>query len=278
MIPKNGRRSIAVLIAVYSKDDPERFARAMNSVLQQVLPEQVELRILLGIDGELPERLASVVVSFQSKLTQCTSSPANLGLAPTLNSLLKGLTDEELIFRMDADDYSHPERFSRQMAFMDLHPDIDILGTAMLEVDAQGRSRVVRYAPTNSNIRRSIAWRAPVAHPTVCFRRRVFDSVGEYPPDLMNEDIALWFRCLALDLKFANLEEPLYEFRIDDRFWSRRGKDRALVELRAFSDGLRRLEGNTWRQIFPLLRFLFRLMPEWTRRLGYALRADRRAD
>lgn len=263
-------------MGVYANDDPERFRRALQSVFDQQLTDEFEIRVFLGIDGIVPEPLSEAVESVRPRLARCVSSPVNVGLAATLNKLLECLTDEELIFRMDSDDWSHPDRFAKQIAYMDLHPEIDILGTAMVEIDSSCRSRIVRYASNDVDIAQYIAWRPPVAHPTVCLRRSVFDVVREYPLDAMNEDIALWFRCLEHGLRFANLEEPLYKFYLDDRFWARRGKAKALAEFRAFRDGLRRLNAPAWRQVFPLARLLFRFMPEWTRRMGYALRANRR--
>jgi len=270
------RRPIAVLMAVYAKDDPELFLRAMRSVFDQQLPDRFEIRVFLGIDGPLPARLATAVESVRPRLAGCTTSQVNLGLAATLNRLLDALTNEELIFRMDADDYSMPGRFLKQIQFMELHPEVDILGTAMLEIDSSGRSRIVRYADDSENLKKYIAWRTPVAHPTVCLRRCVFDAVGHYPLVPMNEDIALWFRCLERGLRFANLKEPLYQFRVDERFFERRGREKALAEFRTFREGLRSLQAPPWRLLPPAIRLLFRFMPTWAQRVAYSLRSNRR--
>lgn len=40
---------------------------------------------------------------------------------------------------MDADDISMPERFVKQIAFMNSHPDIDCLGTWAIEIDDDGK-------------------------------------------------------------------------------------------------------------------------------------------
>src|SRR5262245_12232894 len=45
----------------------------------------------------------------------------------------------ELIARMDADDISHPQRFARQVAYLDAHPECVALGADVLMVDPERR-------------------------------------------------------------------------------------------------------------------------------------------
>src|SRR5204862_38616 len=181
----------------------------------------------------------------------------NAGLAPMLNDLIGLTADEEYLFRMDADDRSLPQRFIRQIEHLDLNPDIGILGTAIIEHDlAAGSKRVIRFAQNPASARRDVARRSPLAHPTACFRRSVFETVGRYPVVPFSEDIALWFKCLEAGVKFDNLPEPLYEFTINANFWKRRGFKKAWNEYLTWSRGVHRLEGPTWRQIYPLARLL----------------------
>jgi glycosyltransferase involved in cell wall biosynthesis len=189
-------------------------------------------------------------------------SEANVGLAATLNRLIALRTDEVFLFRMDADDLCLPGRFERQLEHMNKHPDVDILGTAIIEhlVDS-GARRVVHFAAGPEDARRGIAKRVPVAHPTVCFRSSVFDRVGGYPLVTGNEDIAMWFRCLQADQRFDNLADPLLEYTVSQAFWKRRSLKKAWSELCCYVAGLLALEGWSWRLAYPFARFAFRLAP-----------------
>ena len=51
------------------------------------------------------------------------------------------------IARMDADDISMPERFVKQIAFMNSHPDIDCLGTWAIEIDDDGKEYFRKKMP-----------------------------------------------------------------------------------------------------------------------------------
>lgn len=271
--------SIGVLMSVYERDDPALLEGALLSVFDQRIPQEFTARVYLGIDGPVTPGIAAVIAKHRHRLHLCFESNANRGLAPVLNDLIKRIDDERYLFRMDADDRSLPDRFARQIAYMEDHSDIDVLGTAIIEHDiSSGRKRIVRFATDPVAARRDIAKRPPLAHPTACFRRRVFDIVGGYPVVPYSEDVALWFRCLQAGLKFDNLPEPLYEFTITAAFWKRRGIGKAWNEYRTWSGGVHALNGFTWHQVYPFARLLMRLGPKSLQRLLYSRFLRKQAD
>src|SRR4051794_15110701 len=103
--------TIAVLMGLYSRDDPEYFDRALLSVLNQKLPDDHVLHLYLGIDGPLPASLEAVIARHASRIYRVSRSAENVGLARTLNRLIQDREDESFFFRMDADDESLPGRF-----------------------------------------------------------------------------------------------------------------------------------------------------------------------
>lgn len=264
-------------MSVYHGDEPSLFDGALRSMIDQRLPEDVESRIYLGVDGPIGAPLEEVLHRHARALYREVRNPANMGLAPTLNRIIGQLEDEVYIFRMDADDRSAPDRLARQIAHMEAHPGIDILGTAITEYDvAAGQRRVVRFAGDPVAARRDMARRPPLAHPTACFRRSALDIVGGYPIVPFSEDIALWFRCLEARLQFDNLPEPLYDFTISGQFWERRGVRKAWNEYLTWSRGVHRLNGPTWRQIYPLARLLMRVGPRPVQKMLYRSALRRR--
>lgn len=264
--------NVAALMAVYGGDDAVPFERALISILHQSLPEHHRLHIYLGIDGAISPALEAVVGRYAARLHCVLRSATNLGLAGTLNRLISARGNEAFFFRMDADDVSLPGRFAAQLDYLATHPDIDILGTAIWECTPDATRRLVRFAKSPEDARRRIDRRAPVAHPTVCMRRRVLDLLGSYPERRNNEDISMWFKCLEAGFRFDNLLTPWLEFTVTDAFWKRRSVRKAFVEFRSYAEGIWRLEGVTWRYVFPLARLLFRLSPEWVSRRLYASR------
>jgi glycosyltransferase involved in cell wall biosynthesis len=267
------RRKVAVLMSCYAADKPNLLKRSLNSLLTQERQDLIDIRIYLGVDGPVGDDLMAVLVDFEYKLERLVLFPSNRGLAHVLNDLIRELKFEDLIFRMDSDDMSLPPRFIRQIEFMDANPEIDILGTAIIEKIENDVCRVVKFPKNHVAAARSICWRTPFAHPSVCIRKTVLDTLHGYPTDALNEDIALWFRALKSGFQFANLQEALLEFNVDPRFWSRRGLPKAWGEFKCYIFGIYENEGLTWRMMFPLARLLFRLSPTSLRQYGYKWRS-----
>jgi hypothetical protein len=268
-----GALPVATLMCVYGRDDPTAFGAALQSVWDQDLPKGVVSRIYLGVDGPLPPALEAAVAAAEPRLHRVCRSARNQGLARMLNQLIAQLEGEAFVFRMDADDRALPQRYRLQLAYLEAHPEIDILGTAITEHDeATGRQRVVRYAAGPQEAVQRLHWRVPVAHPTVCMRARVLALAGGYPVQGTNEDVAMWFRCAALGLRFDNLQEPLLVFRVAPDFWRRRGLRKARSELVCYLRGIFQLHGLfTLAYAAPVLRFGLRLMPARVSRWAYNL-------
>lgn len=267
---------VAVLMAIYGRDNPELFERAITSVLDQATPLDVEVRVYLGVDGPLPEALERVVRQFEPRLFAVSRSLVNMGLAHTLNRLISLRGDEAFFFRMDADDVSLPGRFLAQLTYLAECPGIDILGTAIIEEQTEsGERRVVAFARDPADARKCIAKRVPVAHPTVCLRARVLDTVGEYPAHRGNEDIAMWFECMKAGFTFDNLPTPFLLFTVGKDFWNRRSFDKAFSEFACYVRGIHSLEGWTWHYVYPAARLAVRLSPTAISKWFYGSRLRR---
>ena len=120
--------SISVLISVYSKDTPQYLEEALQSIWSQQTLRPTQ--IVLIQDGPLPAPLQDVIAHWKSQLGQVltlVSNPVNMGLTHSLNKAIKAATGN-YIARMDSDDRSTPQRFEQQAAYLDNHPDIDIVG------------------------------------------------------------------------------------------------------------------------------------------------------
>ncbi len=264
---------LAVLMAVYGQDSAPLFERALLSVLDQDW-KHTPIRIYLCVDGNIDPTVECILEKHQHRVYKILRNQARQGLARSLNLLLGELEDEEFVFRMDSDDYSHPNRFSIQIAAALENPDIDILGCAIHEVDSRGRTlRTVTYPQTAKAIYNAIPRRSPLAHPTVCFRRRAIRQFGRYPETKVGQDLALWYKCLESGLCLSNVDIPLYDLTVSDAFYRRRGDtSRAFEELSIAVNGIWRTHGLTWRLIFPFLKAAFRLAPKQIIVLAYRSR------
>lgn len=252
-------RSIAVLIAVCSKDNPAHFKLALESVIDQ--DTDSEIRVFLGIDGEISSEHLQIIDELRPRIHTIISHNESLGLSEILNELIGRLSDESYIFRMDADDISLRDRFQSQIAYMDKHTDIDICGTSIIETDFIDYSKIITYPLRHNQIKSIIHRRNPLAHPTVCFRRNVFLK-EKYPTAYkVNQDLAMWGILMEKGYIFANIKEPLLLYRCNDLHVKRSRIEVSTTELQIYKDIIKKLNLNRWYFIYPYLRYYFRLLP-----------------
>ncbi|MBN1478543.1 glycosyltransferase [Candidatus Sumerlaeota bacterium] len=121
----------------------------------------------------------------------------------------------ELLARIDADDICDPSRLERQVAHLDLHPEIMALGSWMREIDAAGREgRIVSHPDTDPvAIRWMIPFFNPLYHPTTLMRRQAVLDAGNYSDMSTGQDWDLWCRLVQRGA-LAILPEPLIRYRV----------------------------------------------------------------
>ena len=149
-------------------------------------------------------------------------SHTNEGLAHSLNRCLAA-SRTPLVARMDGDDLSAPERFRIQVEYLQSHPDIDLVGTAMQRFSDQGYADVV--TPVRHPDRWTLRSSVPFCHATIVAKREVFDALGGYvvaPRTRRAQDLDLWFRFFHAGFQGVNLDEPLYLVREDPSAIQRR--------------------------------------------------------
>ena len=135
----------------------------------------------------------------------------NMKLSYSLNHCLE-YVNTDLVARMDADDVSMPERFERQVAFLDTHPDHILCGTQILihsELSRQDYISSIEEHPDKYTLYR----RTPFNHATIMCRQEMYSILNGYSEAntaVRCEDQELWYRFFAKGLKGANILEPLY--------------------------------------------------------------------
>lgn len=138
-----------------------------------------------------------------------------IGISRALNTGLAH-SKGKYIARMDADDRCHPGRLAKQVAYLDAHPEIGVLGTrtsfASTVPEHRGMLAFVQWqnallSPHEHYVKRFVD--APLAHPTVMFRRELVEQHGSYDTGLLPEDHELWLRWMDAGVRFAKLPEEL---------------------------------------------------------------------
>ncbi|MGL5623035.1 glycosyltransferase, partial [Cetobacterium sp.] len=230
----NYTKKVAVIMSVYKNDNSYFFMRAVDSILEQ---DYKNIVLFIFVDGPVSSQIEEYLDKIESPLVMIFSSKVSLGLANGLNVLIDkliSLGDFEYIARMDSDDISYKTRITRQVEFLNSNLSIDICGTSCREFGASFALEEKHLPTTHQQLLDFSITRCPFIHPSVMFRRRVFETGIRYPTDTaLTEDMALWFELLVNGFKFANINEVLLDYRLNENTIKRRkGVDKALSEVK----------------------------------------------
>jgi glycosyltransferase involved in cell wall biosynthesis len=261
---------LSVLMSVYNRESPEFLRESLDSLVAQTLQAD---EIVIVEDGPLGLGLADVIRNARTALPIVSLPlPAHAGLGLALRDGLN-VCRGELVARMDADDICAPERFARQIDFLERNPRVDVAGSAIAEFNEDRHAvKSVRRLPAGSQeLLRFAQYRNPLNHMTVMFRRRAVLDAGSYQPCAGFEDYHLWVRMLRRGCELHNLADVLVFVRCGNGMQQRRGGFSYFlqeVEFQRFlhSSGLLALSACA-RNI--LLRAPIRMAPAFVRSFCY---------
>lgn len=140
----------------------------------------------------------------------------------------------DYLARMDADDICLPQRFEKQISFLDQHPEIDVLGSNVIHIgeNTGGGSDVPL---TDSDIKTALMTaRANILNPTAIWRHSTVRPLGiRYDVQTIACDYAMWVNLAIYQKKFANIEEPLLKYRLHPAQASKNTapKEKAVTEI-----------------------------------------------
>ena len=213
---------LSVLMSVYHRESAEYFGQALESLAAQTVPAD---EVVIVKDGPVNGELDAAIERHREQLRVLTVPlPNNGGLGPALNAGLRECSGE-LVARMDTDDICAPDRFEKQLAFLEQNPGADVVGGAIAEFDTDYRNvESIRRMPSSAErVGRIARWRNPLNHMTVMFRKAAVLAAGSYQPCPGFEDYDLWATMLMRGMKLCNLEDVLVYVRCGNGMHKRRG-------------------------------------------------------
>lgn len=198
---------ISVIMPAYNAE--KYIAEAINSILGQTF-EDFEFIILNDCSKD---RTEEIILSYTDPRIVYVKNEENMGVARTLNKGLE-LAKGEYIARMDADDISLPERFAKQVAFLEKNDDIAVLSTNLNCFNENGILSDGWTVSEPEQMKVDMLFSCGLAHPSVMMRANVIQNLGGYNPDFNGlEDYELWCRVLEHH-KITTLPDVLLQYRI----------------------------------------------------------------
>ncbi|HEX9083960.1 MAG TPA: glycosyltransferase family 2 protein [Gemmatimonadaceae bacterium] len=201
---------VTVLMSVFNGEP--FLAPAIESILRQTF---TDFEFLIIDDASTDGSLA-ITRSFADPRIRVIVNEANIGLTRSLNKGLAAITTE-LVARQDADDVSARRRLEAQVAFMDDHPNVAVVGTQARLIGANGAA-LGPLLPWRASSDLGLRWQMMIdsgfVHSSVMFRKAVVrDELGGYDETFRTgQDAELWTR-VARRGSLANLGASLVDLR-----------------------------------------------------------------
>ena len=219
---------VSVLMPVYNTR-PDHLREAMDSILSQTL---TDFEFLILNDASTDPRVEEVVKSYDDPRIVYVVNESNLGISGSRNRLLD-MAQGEYLAVMDHDDISLPERFEKQAAFLDAHPDVGLVGCQFSTI---GKEKISQLPLDDISLKKALMVHCgDMCHPASMLRRDVLEKhhiryEAMFSP---SEDHALFCRMLP-HTRFATLPEELFRYRA----WAANTSHRQAKKMESATQGV----------------------------------------
>jgi cellulose synthase/poly-beta-1,6-N-acetylglucosamine synthase-like glycosyltransferase len=199
---------ISVVLPVYNGG--KYLVEAIDSILAQTF---TDFELIMIDDGSTDSSL-NILRAYEKIDTRVRLvTRENRGLATTLNDSIE-IARGEWLARMDQDDIALPNRFERQLAWLN-ETGADISGSWVKRFGSSDK-RVVKLRQSNEAIRMEMLFTSPFAHPTVIMRTALVKKLRYDKAWEKAEDYDLWERAAEAGWQMTNLPEVLVLYRVHE--------------------------------------------------------------
>lgn len=204
----NNNILISVVMPVYNAE------KYLDEAIQSILTQTYNNFEFIIINDGSTDKSLEIIEKYKNQDERIILiSRENKGLIYSLNEGINK-SKGKYIARMDADDISLPERFQKQIIFMEANSEIGVCGT-WLEVFGEGRKTTFWKIPLiNKELKLKLIFSVPFAHPSIIMRKEIIDKYGlRYKEQYKNaEDYKFWLD-FSKHTKFANISQVLLRYR-----------------------------------------------------------------
>lgn len=217
---------ITVIMGIYNCETT--LAEAIDALLEQTIPDW---QLIMCDDGSVDGtfKVAEGYAKAHSNIS-LIKNDKNQGLAATLNHCLE-FVNTQFTARMDGDDVCSPDRFEKQLNFLNENPDYVLVSTAMNLFNENGVFGKVnpKFKPTKIDF----IYGTPHCHAPMMMHTSVLREIGGYDSSLKRaQDYDLWSKLYQAGYLGVNLKEPLYSMRDDQAATIRRSFKVRLLEVK----------------------------------------------
>jgi len=199
---------VSVVMPAYNAE--KYIEEAIDSILNQTFSD---FEFIIINDGST-DQTEKIIVSYIDSRIIYLKNEKNSGIVVTLNKGL-AVAKGEYIARMDSDDISLPERFEKQVQYMDEYPNVGVLGTGITIFGENIPDQNRIFTTNDDQLKAELIFSSCIAHPTAMIRRSVLDQYHLiYNSEFAGaEDYCLWWS-IAKVSSITTISDCLLKYRM----------------------------------------------------------------
>ena len=244
------QKLISVIMSVYNGE--KYLVQSIDSILNQTY-QNFEFIIIDDCSTDNSSHILQEYAKKDSRI-KIIKKEKNIGIKGFIENLNLGISIAEgkYIARMDQDDVSLPERFQKQVDFLENNPEITLVGAQLNLINEQNKITGEAIAALqHRDIVKRITSQIQLFHPVIMFRK---DQNIQYREKFLYcEDYDLYLNLITQGKKLANINEKLLHYRILESSISRKGDNfvkKLMVEKALYFYKLRKENGQDLYETF----------------------------
>ncbi len=248
------RARVTIIMGAYNCES------TLNSAIDSILEQTYQDWFFIICDDGSSDSTLEILEEYSNQYPNkflILRNESNLGLNKTLNRCLQ-LVDSEFVARQDGDDVSLPDRFEKEVSFLDAHPEYGFVTSSMVFFDENGDWGEWKNpeVPEKKDFLRNTPC---FCHAPCMIRTSAFFDVNGYSEDkkyLRCEDMNLWYKLYSKGYKGFNFQFPLYKMRDDRAAYQRRTVQNRLNIIRTDWDGMKMMGCHWYEYVFFLKKLI----------------------
>lgn len=191
-------------------------SRYLKEAIQSILNQTYrDFEFIIINDGSTDDS-SEIIQSFSDTRIRFINNEKNLGIIQSRNIGLEAARGF-YIANMDADDISLPERFQKQLAYMESNPETVILSTRLVLVNEKNEETGIwpedYHCITATDIKNTLPVINCIGQPTIMMRADVIKQIRYNDRFKANEDWGLWLQVLSQGGVIQKLPDVLLRYR-----------------------------------------------------------------
>lgn len=217
---------ISVIMPVY-KESPAFLKTAVESIQKQ---QYSKIEFIIIVDNPKNKEAINYLreIKKKDKRLKVYINSKNQGIVYSLNKGLR-FSHGNLIARMDADDYSYPDRLNMELNYLKKN-NYDLVGSYYKLFNSEGKLTKKINLPTSfDELKRNLKFTNYVAHSSWLAKKSVFEELQGYRNVPTCEDYDFLTRLCLKKFRFGNVPSYLLNYRFDSEGISNRNKSKQII-------------------------------------------------